>query len=608
MRKTKRKAIIAFILIFIIVTAIIPLNVKANGDGNNTGNEVVDNNQNNPQGNIVNNPVDNNNNNNDANSYIDVTFATMTVSGNTATFEVDNANITATVEGANIEDNKVRVHRNNLGNVTFAISDNFNSETMVVMIRGMQNYSTSLAISDGRASLQGLKIPDGGIQFSIENKSAAQPGQPGQPEPPTIGGPDDIQFDVKFTDTYINMWINRKTVISDETGEFKNEFTGTITGAGYNGEGDINELTFIQVFGEPPVNEYTINGVKYKKGDINVTISDEAWIIKVPAASSYVVRGEGDKDFPVPRTIIWTNPNYVPKNEEDMKWVEGFSLDHGYANIVAIYDENGQQIDEKYWDGQLAEDGFGHYVVAPGCKVVFEFVPEYGYQLTDIRINEQKLGLTGLENQFEFVMPNTNIHFDAEFTKTEDIVKANSEKVSSGTVSLGKNTLNGGTAQLTVNDIELSADKIKGFENAAGDYKVSNYLDIDLYQVFYKGKNDSDDVWSNKIDELDNEVTISIKLEDGINADDIVLVHNIHNGEEYEVIKIDSYDAKTNTITFKTKSFSNYAIATKGEVVAKEENKENSPQSGDTIRVIVAVLVVAVVGLGISFIVKRNKK
>ena len=217
------------------------------------------------------------------------------------------------------------------------------------------------------------------------------------------------------------------------------------------------------------------------------------------------------------------------------------------------------------------------------------------------------------------------LQFNLEF----DIVKADSQKVKSGEISLGNN-LEAGSAQLTINDVELSPDKIKGFENAAGDYTISNYLDIDLYNVFYKGKNDSEDVWSNKIDELEKEATITLKLADGLTADDIVIVHNIHNGEKYEIIQIESYDSTTNTITFKTKSFSNYAIATKT-TSTKEENKttnnettkdettsnkttnddtastnekttaaSSSPKTGDNIIMWIALMLVSILGVFVT--------
>ena len=54
-----------------------------------------------------------------------------------------------------------------------------------------------------------------------------------------------------------------------------------------------------------------------------------------------------------------------------------------------------------------------------------------------------------------------------------------------------------------------------------------------------------------------------------------------YNGDTYEIIKIDSYDPETNTITFKTKSFSNYAIATKTSS-AEENNEINDDSKSDS--------------------------
>jgi len=427
-----------------------------------------------------------------------------------------------------------------------------------------------------------------------------------------IGGPNNIAIDAKFTDTHMMAFINGVIFMDDADGNLKDTFVGTVEEAGTTDPEETNVFYFNRVFGDAPVNEYTINGVVYKEGDENVDVDqDGGFSITVPGAEKYTIRGAADPNAAVPRTIIWTNPNYVPHDAEDEEWIQEFKLENGYGYIAAVYDEEGNLINpdeyraEKWYTNEngagVGEDGFGWVNVVPGSKVVFEFYPEYGYQLTDIRINGQKLGLSDLMNTFEFIMPNTNIHFDAEFTKTDDVLKDGSKSIEGGTIKLPSGSIENGTAQLRVNDVELSADKIKGFEAAAGDFSVKTYLDIDLYQVFYKGKDDSDDVWENKLDELEKEATITLKLADGLTADDIVIVHNIHDGEEYEVIEIDSYDEATNTITFKTKSFSNYAIATKG-----DGKKSDNPKTGDKLLIFSGMFLVAVVGLGIA-VVKKNK-
>ena len=92
-------------------------------------------------------------------------------------------------------------------------------------------------------------------------------------------------------------------------------------------------------------------------------------------------------------------------------------------------------------------------------------------------------------------------------------------------------------------------------------------MNIDLYNVYYKGSSNADDVWENEVDTLTNDATISVQLTDeqissGITADNIRIIHNIHDGEEYETIEAESYDPVNKIVTFKTKSFSAYAIAT----------------------------------------------
>ena len=133
--------------------------------------------------------------------------------------------------------------------------------------------------------------------------------------------------------------------------------------------------------------------------------------------------------------------------------------------------------------------------------------------------------------------------------------------------------------------------------------EIKSYIDIDLDQIFYKGSNDESNVWENKIDTLSNKATIKLKLADDITADDIVIVHNIHDGENYEIIEIESYDPETNTITFKTNSFSNYAIATKTSSNTNNDtptNTNDNPKTGDNIYVYISLMAFAMVGIIIT--------
>lgn len=545
-----------------------------------------------------NNNGDNNNNNNS--SLINVQLDTENINGNVATFNLDDTNVTLTVNGATIENGSFDVDRNNMDKVTFTIGNTFNSETMVVVIIGADNYYQVLNVSNNTASLSGLGIPDGGIHLGVEYKRSDDQGDDQQPQIDDENFKD-IEFDVKFTDTHINTYINNKVVFDDREGQ-KDSFKGTIEKAGNVEENETNILKFQPVFGDAPASSYIINGITYTKDSDAVRLYDEKTgeiEIEVPGASKYTITGVADSTFVAPRTIIWTNPNYVPKDEEDAAWTSDFKFTHGYAKAIEVYDKDNHKLDPSEYtntiqqpDGSRSDqyglnNGFGLVSVYPGSKVVFEFIPDYGYQLTSISINEQPMAATNTINRFEITIPENpegsgNVHFGATFTKTEDIVKTNSTSINSGEIALG-NELEGGSAQLTISDTSVSSNKKAQFENVAGAYEITNYLDIDLYNVYYKGKNDANDVWSKQIEDLNEYATISMKLKENIDADDIAIVHNIHNGDEFETIKIDSYDEATNTITFKTKSFSNYAIAVKPHEIKNVNIELDAPKIGSKV-------------------------
>lgn len=484
--------------------------------------------------------------------------------GDDETVTVNFTNGTLTIAGTNLYSNTTMNANNRyevytLGDVTLTATPN-------------ENYSGDLRENGnllGSNTVEYTGLVAGDIHI-IDVEFTEQGGG----QDPVVPALEDIEFDLSWTNSFINTWINDVSVIeeSDDYQSTSFNYTGIVVPeAGTTNSEENNVIRLQPRFGDYPVTEYNINGVNYTSESPEVTIDNEgSWFITVPGSAKYIITGVGDSGIAVPRTIIWANVDVDTSAEE---YEEDMRLEHGKAKVVAIYDGETAVAGETDVD----ENGMGWVQVTPGNKVLFEFVPEYGYQLTAVSANGLPLEPQDTMNQYIFEMPDTNVHFSATFERVEDVVEANSEKITSGSIAID-GALQGGTAQLTVNDVELGTDKIAGFENAAGDYAISNYLDIDLYNIFYKANSD-DDVWSEKIDELDQEVTITIQLAEGIDANDIVIVHNIHDGEEYEIIPIDSYDPSTNTITFKTRSFSSYAIAGR---TAEEESTESDDNATAT--------------------------
>lgn len=147
-----------------------------------------------------------------------------------------------------------------------------------------------------------------------------------------------------------------------------------------------------------------------------------------------------------------------------------------------------------------------------------------------------------------------------------------------------------GSARLDVSDINLTKEQISNFEKAVNGYEINNYVDISLYNTVFKGK--TTDSWDTIVKDLQNEATITLKLEDGVNSDEVVIVHEKHD-RTYEIIPVE-YDEKTNTITFKTKSFSNYAIATKADI------SSSNPKTFDGISMWVSLFIISLISLVVS--------
>ena len=233
----------------------------------------------------------------------------------------------------------------------------------------------------------------------------------------------------------------------------------------------------------------------------------------------------------------------------------------------------------------------------PGSKVILRLKPNYGYQLTSIKINDEILVARKEQSTFEYIMPNTNVHICGIFEKVDDKVNAESSKVKNGTIELGGKEINSGSVVLSVNDVKLNNEQISNFEKNANGYNISSYLDINLSQVIYKGTASS--FWENELKDLDNPAKITLNLEEGINGNEVVIVHEKHDGT-YEIIPT-TYNKETNTITFATTSFSNYAIASKTNSL--EQNSEavkddnSNPKTGDNILAYSIIFVISLLGI-----------
>ena len=203
----------------------------------------------------------------------------------------------------------------------------------------------------------------------------------------------------------------------------------------------------------------------------------------------------------------------------------------------------------------------GSLVLPAGARVTMRVIPDYGYQVLNVNMADLVTSDDGI-GEFTFTVPAGAAYFVADVTATEDEVNADeSEMIESGSIDLGDNqtTLDHGTARLTIEDLTLSDDEKKAFAEQVGNdgYEMKTYLDISLYNITYRG--DTDSAWEEQVDNLNEEATVTLQLADDVDGNQMVIVHKKHDGA-YEVIPAE-YDPVAHTITFKTSSFSDYAIA-----------------------------------------------
>lgn len=228
---------------------------------------------------------------------------------------------------------------------------------------------------------------------------------------------------------------------------------------------------------------------------------------------------------------------------------------------------------EEYDDGSL--------VVPAGATITVRVIPDYGYQVMNVNMADLEVSDDGI-GEFTFTVPGGAAYFVADVIPVEDVVNVATNKVAGGSISLGEDqtTLNHGSARLDINDVDLTNEDIEGFEGAAGDYEIKNFLEISLFNVTCKGAEvctgSDEDSWNEQIEDLNEPATITLQLEEGVDGNEIVIVHQKHDGT-YEVIPT-TYNAGTNTITFTTSSFSNYAIASR--TVEEDDTTLSVPDTG----------------------------
>lgn len=569
-----------------------------------------------------------------------------------ASWTINGKTVTASIEGKTINNGAVEI--SNDEKITLTGYDAMTMEPLITVVE--DGYEAKLNVDDNNQTWlrnSPFSIPwELHLEFSVRERTGLEEEIINKPEAnttATINLSSDSEYENSYQDAVIEI---NGYPINEEVDIGEKLPATNIANYYYDENQDSGKVifTFSTLFIQKYVGEIKINNEVFNVTEDLLDYSDRtAWLnhyihqmvtleVEVDKADTYNIvvntaEAEGKNQWI--GNFLWTSD---PADSESDLYIGNSKLEV----VKVVYEIEGEEVTVE--GNNLLKDKYIEYdpyrttkslVVPEGSMCTMKIVPDYGYQVVSFGVNGGSI-ITG-ENISEFSFPiyKGNFHLGAVVKPVEDIVDVKSEKVKSGNIEINANEIDSGSVVLSVNDIIPSEDKIKGFESAAGDYSIYSYLDIDLDQVIYKGT--VDDVWANRIHNLNNEATITLQLEEGIDGNNIVIVHNIDDGDEYEVIEIESYDKETNTITFKTKSFSNYAIAAKdliedGEdagnnsevtpktdendtnskedktytITANDSQKSSNPQTGDQIFKISIILVVTILFFVITL--KKNKR
>ena len=582
---------------------------------------------------------------------VNVTFSDATINNGVASWTIGGAAVTAQVATYPIAaDKTINIDRNTIGNKVVNLTG-YNSNTMQITIEENSNAANKLsfnpAVANGETSFNN---PNGGnlpndIIFKISQKTTNQGNNNNNNNNNNNQPQTNKTADINLTHiagTYTHTFTDDNGVIHNDVvnyipfgsqdGGVDISINGYMlqggTALNYYAEDGATTVTFsfthlwhLKLYDDIIINDGTNDHV-YHVSDYLDYDNQKQWldsydgqmvtinIGNVPISNTYNVTVKLGRQWDSHiANFLWTGDpaqkdgeDYIGHAHLEMIGLEYTVGGTKYTYTEADFDKGAFDKDYVEYDSdQTLGYDEGSLVIPAGSKVTMRITPEYGYQVLAANLAESGLETTDAGVcEFSFTIGGGAAYFTADVVAVEDEVQATSEKVSSGNIVLADGSLDTGTAVLSVKDVELDEDKIADFEKNAGDYEIKSYLDIDLDQVFYRGTADS--VWSNRIHELDDYATITLQLAEGLTADDIVIVHNINDGDEYEVIEIESYDSETNTITFRTKSFSNYAIATK----TTSEGTTTSPNTEDMIMIYSGIMAIAIVGFTVTTLVGKK--
>ncbi len=271
--------------------------------------------------------------------------------------------------------------------------------------------------------------------------------------------------------------------------------------------------------------------------------------------------------------------------------------DYRYKGTGQIFQWGDGQKDYPEEDRRMA---WGEAQMPYGTTLRVRIVPDEGYQLTGLAVNENGFKATEIPGEYELTLTRTNLSYNEDnnqfdlnprFEKVDATASSESKNVSNVTLTIkGRdNAFETGTPKLEVTDVaSMSPERESEFDKATEEgYEINNYLEISLYNTIYKGGKKTGnklDSWDTEVHELQGKATIDLELGEDLGGNEVAVIHEVRDADNkivgYDVLDAE-YDREKNTVTFETDGFSTYAIAVK----PSDEKEENNNEENDEVTV-----------------------
>ena len=370
--------------------------------------------------------------------------------------------------------------------------------------------------------------------------------------------------------------------------EQNNQITGLITKEDYDMEYDYDgsgNVTFhIRTQWDDVITSLLINGDPFETPDSKEELEAAfenggiAFDVTVPYSTRYDIVAEGRKqsaEEKIMGNFGWTYDENTNQYSDDDKILHGrlefVSAEFNnvtYNSVEAVNNAGGVF----NW---YEHDPYGEAAFPSGTVLTLKLIPDAGYQLIALTLNGAPFEPGNEPGVYTFTIGGGNWHLGANFSEVGNELNTSATSVRDGNINLNlanDNSFRNGTAKLEVSDIaSMSPSREADFVSKAEEsgYEINSYIDMSLFNTIYKGgKTDANgnmEAWDTQVDNIVNDASISLELNEDMTDKEIVLIHETHNGNTitgYEIIETD-YNVNDNTISFTTNSFSNYAIATK---------------------------------------------